>query len=431
MLSPVEELRYRRALWRRSKIRFFFWSMLPVEVRQEILFLNRYALFDSVSYAERYLFGRLIYLAILHYVFLGKYFQYDPNPYFMARYYKKKYLQAAIDNPILHYWLQGQYLGNKTTYYQDAPCFFKMPVSKDYSNLERDLIALISGTRSSEKKRLCLYAHYDPESIIDSAVVHCIKAMADAGFEIVFISTSLQFHEKEFAKIACYCSRGIHKKNHGWDFGSWALAIKLHDNLQKYIQIVFTNDSFLGPLYENLPLIFKRMATKNLDVWSLVDYDSDKHYVLQSFFLCFNQKIIEDGFITNYFKRFVICPNKRWVVPWCEVGLTQLLISAGYRVAACYKTSEIKKRILQTTTARYALYRDLVRSGERCNVVISFWDFLVAEMQFPVVKIKSVLLSNRRIATVSPEFILKKTALRWSDIEKYIVRIKKYYTNYY
>ena len=126
-----------------------------------------------------------------------------------------------------------------------------------------------------------------------------------------------------------------------------------------------------------------------------------------------------------------MCPNKRWVVPWYEVGLTELLIDEGYSVAACYKTSEIKKRILQTTSARYVLHRNLLQTGHSVNVVISFWDFLVAEMQFPVVKIKSVLLSNMGTTTVSPECVFKKTMLLWQDIEKYLARIKKYNTSYY
>ena len=70
---------------------------------------------------------------------------------------------------------------------------------------------------------LCLFAHFDKDSIVDDYVLHYLAKLKELPFSIIFISAS-PLGGGEQAKLAGCCDDVIVRPNAGLDFGSWSLA---------------------------------------------------------------------------------------------------------------------------------------------------------------------------------------------------------------
>ena len=391
--------------------------------------VHNYNYFDAHSYAQYYLYSdKLACIAGLHFFLWGALRSYDPNPFFMSQYYQKKYNLDKREVPVVHYLLYGKKHRHKINIYQDAQFFFKQPISQDYLRIETTVRKVIIGQQQKKRDKLCFYAQFDPEGIIDQHVILFIQELSRCGFEIVFISASPTLYEEEIMKVSAYCSRIIHKKNIGIDFHSWAVAVKLQTRLELYTQVVFTNDSFYGPC-NNLKTIFKNMEKRHVDVWSLADYAVPGHYCLQSFFLCFNSKPIQNGFIYNYFERYILYTQKKWIVARHEMGLTPLLRDCGYTISAYCQMRKIKKMIRHTYGEKYIYHRNQVRLTKAMNMMYFFWDFLIQECQFPVLKV-SVLLFNIAKSPANAQAVISATNYPFAFVVAHVRRIRKYYKKF-
>ena len=87
---------------------------------------------------------------------------------------------------------------------------------------------------------LALFAHFDPEGIVDDYVVNAVSALADQDIDVVLITSSTT---PALARIEPYCTSIITKTNAGRDFGSWYVGTKAYlGELEKYQSVIWMND---------------------------------------------------------------------------------------------------------------------------------------------------------------------------------------------
>jgi len=104
------------------------------------------------------------------------------------------------------------------------------------------------------------------------------------------VSTSSQISDQEIEKIRNLCSLIIIRKDIGRDFGSWKIAVEKIKDLSLYTQVILTNDSVYGPMFD-FSKIFKEMEERNPDMWGITNsLTIDNH--IQSYFMVFNKKMI-------------------------------------------------------------------------------------------------------------------------------------------
>ena len=77
--------------------------------------------------------------------------------------------------------------------------YFLIVVGKNWKNT----VLYVEGG-SNIGRKVCLFAHFDPEGIIRDYVVYYLQALKDEGFEIFFITTSEKIHSNEILKIKNY-----------------------------------------------------------------------------------------------------------------------------------------------------------------------------------------------------------------------------------
>ena len=79
--------------------------------------------------------------------------------------------------------------------------------------------------RPDAGKTLCVFAHFDRDSVVDDYVVQYLRSLAAAGCVTVFVSTAAALDDESFNRIKPYCTRAIARQNHGYDFASWRTGL--------------------------------------------------------------------------------------------------------------------------------------------------------------------------------------------------------------
>ena len=178
------------------------------------------------------------------------------------------------------------------------------------------------------KKRIMFYMHYDIGNIIDEHIVYQIKAYAELGIEIVFISNST-LAEFELDKVRPLCRKVMLHHNKGFDFTSWRDAILAEgwDFFNAYDQLIITNCTCYGPIFP-FEEMFNEMDKRDPDWWGAAERTSSYGFISHviSSFVVFNKKVFE----SEIFRKFWTTVKSEYKTFWevirhGELRLTETL----------------------------------------------------------------------------------------------------------
>lgn len=207
-------------------------------------------------------------------------------------------------------------------------------------------------------KRLCVFAHFDKDNIVDEYVLFYLRDIRKVADRIVFVSTS-SLASETISTLKNICDAVIIRKNEGYDFASWQTALK-SEKLKDFDELILCNDSVYGPLFP-LEQVFSEMKGKNCDFWGLTS-NYDIAYHVQSYFLVFRKTILVSGVFQKFWDSMEIQRSKAKVIKLCEIGLSQTLLKAGFK-ASIY----IRYQFLVSHTIFYHLRSYMVRMGKRIS----------------------------------------------------------------
>jgi lipopolysaccharide biosynthesis protein len=240
---------------------------------------------------------------------------------------------------------------------------------------------------SCKGARICIFAHFDQESLVRDYVVYYLSALKFEGFEIVFISTAERMEPAELEKIKEITCKRIIRKNIGYDFGSWKTGIQFIENYQNCEQLVFANDSVIGPV-NSICEMFDHMSDSDFDIWGVTDsYEIDYH--VQSYFICFTKRVLQDGFLDKYAEMIQVEEAKQDVIDKYEVGLSQLALKLGYSMGAYCPYADIEAGLLNGQQSELRK----VCASRKVNPTLWFIDELLNVFKVPFIK-KELLIVN-------------------------------------
>jgi CDP-glycerol glycerophosphotransferase (TagB/SpsB family) len=283
--------------------------------------------------------------AIDHYCRRGWRAQANPSLEFDTWWYRHQYLgleQRSV-NPLVHYLLKGRHEG-------------ALPLMPQHAELPPTPAA----APGSPPRRVCLFAAYDIDGVVDDYVVAYLRDLS--RFADVFYLADGFIPDDELAKLAPY-TRGAWSRPHGaYDFGSLSiLAGELvgWETIETYDELVFANDSafLLRPLDE----VFARMDAQDCDWWGLQatkrdferpDGRSERlpdaavramvgrpqwHQVNQlhvsSYLLVLRRPALLEPEVRRLLAEVRPEKMKSQVILKYEVGLSRVLLAAGHRFA--------------------------------------------------------------------------------------------------
>lgn len=190
-------------------------------------------------------------------------------------------------------------------------------------------------------KRAAVLVHYDRDNKIDDYVYTYINALRLSTKHLVFVSTA-KLDQSDIEKLNIFCDTVIVRENIGYDFVSYKIGLESF-NYTKYDEVLICNDSVYGPLYP-MEKLFTSMQSQKCDFWGITD-NSDMGYHIQSYFILFKKSILQSEVFENFWQNVEILHNKDKIIQRYEVGLSQMLIKAGFTpsVSTQFKPTQMQK----------------------------------------------------------------------------------------
>lgn len=194
-------------------------------------------------------------------------------------------------------------------------------------------------------KRLCVFAHWDRDNIIDDYVLYYLETLKKVCSEIIFVS-DCNLKIEELSKLKNITKYYIAQKHGEYDFGSYKRGFQfaLENNLD-FDELIFANDSCYGPFF-SFETIFHKMDKKKCDFWGMtgnrygvVDEDaplytkSKKEPHIQSYFLVLKKVVWSSEVFKNFINSITKEEKKNDIIKKYEIGLSRLLNENGFKSA--------------------------------------------------------------------------------------------------
>lgn len=268
----------------------------------------------------------------------------NPRADFDLWWYWNEHLDPTADdvNPFVHYVALGRPSG--------------LAMGPEPRPARPDAPTAADGTR-----RVCLFAAYDPDGIVDDYVVAYLAELSKHA-DVFYLADCLM-PEAELAKLAGV-TKGSWAVPHGrYDFGSYSLLAEQlvgWDVIEQYDELLLANDScyLLRPLDE----VFATMDATSADWWGLQatkrDFDpargddrpipleqaKELHTTLEdwnpyfrlhlsSYFLVLRRRVIDDDGFRRRLGTVTRQAEKGQVIVKYEIGIGDYLRRAGYDFA--------------------------------------------------------------------------------------------------
>ena len=177
-----------------------------------------------------------------------------------------------------------------------------------------------------QARRLCFFAHYHPRGVVSDAVVIYLRALRDAGFSVVVLSTA-DLDEGEQSKLGAECSALIMRDNVGLDFGGWIEAYQRFMPIEADL-LLLANDSVYAP-FGDLSAFIERLLAVPADFYGAVESrEMEPH--LQSWFLLLRPTAYRSAPFRELLTSAISADTPKWdIIRNYELGVTRRLRDAG------------------------------------------------------------------------------------------------------
>jgi len=251
-------------------------------------------------------------------------------------------------------------------------------------------------------KRILFFVHYNKYDDLADYVIYLLDNIRIIFNKIIIISNS-KLNDQHKIKLKELCDLLIIRENTGFDFGAWkdALLQEGWENLSAYDNVTLMNDSCFGPLFD-MTMIYNRMEQINTDFWGISEHTEMSYGLqgtddpipehIQSYFICFKNKIIIDRVFQNFWENLNYEKNIKIVIQKYESQLTPILKKNGFN------------------------YSVIVNSTDKISISFTRPDLCIIN-QAPFIKIKSFFFYSN--TSYIKQLIIEKTNYPVSLINNY------------
>jgi rhamnosyltransferase len=265
-------------------------------------------------------------------------------------------------------------------------------------------------------KRAVVFAHYDRQDVVDPYVYFYLKQLVSLCDRLIVVSTSALKREEitELESIGCDV---ITRENVGYDFMSYRAGIE-SINYQDFDELVICNDSVYGPFFD-LASVFLEMQEKHeADFWGMTS-GTDIAYHLQSYFLVFNRVVLNSDAFMQFWESVGVLDDKREIIKQYEVGLSQKLLTAGFKPMAYadYMPSASSQLLAMAKRFSFAKVNRKIKAllgGEniipRVNISHFHWKELILGNRMPFIKVELVRDNPMQVGIEDYENVIRSVS---------------------
>lgn len=183
-------------------------------------------------------------------------------------------------------------------------------------------------------RRLVIFSFYDEHGVVDAYIEYLLEDLKNCAEKIIIVINGEVLPEG-MMRLRKYADEVIVRKNTGFDGSAYKEAIINYvtpEKLYDWDEVVFCNDTFFGPF---LPFdsIFKVMEKSMADFWGLNRVEGKLFSHIQSYFMVFRKRIIEEEKLVEFLKNSINSESTSREEAFIsfEVKLYKYLTKCGYR----------------------------------------------------------------------------------------------------
>lgn len=175
---------------------------------------------------------------------------------------------------------------------------------------------------------MALIAQYSTGPAQSRSLSEYALRLSDSGFLPVVIGTTDCSEELRFPFGLPDRSLVLRRDNVGYDFGSWASALRFLPGVRACPTVLLTNDAQLGP-FAPISHLLDWACAPGPDIRGLTSsYQFHRH--LQSYFVAFRGGILEDRAWREFFDGVRPERDKETIVMKYELGMSRLAFREAY-----------------------------------------------------------------------------------------------------
>ncbi len=194
------------------------------------------------------------------------------------------------------------------------------------------------------QRRLGIFCFYNEKGTIERCEEYLLKEL-DTVVTSLYIVVNGKVNDDTLEMLKSYGEKVFIRDNTGYDGGAYADFIVNElgkTSLKKWDEVVLCNGSFFGP-FVSFKNIFDKMEKKPADFWGIRYVDREVYSYLESYFLVFRKKIMEEDALYEYLYTNLLFLEKGSYLEICscfERGLFAFLIDRGYKYSAFAQTND-------------------------------------------------------------------------------------------
>ena len=232
----------------------------------------------------------------------------------------------------------------------------KQPRSKEPSIVQRfrDQVTLEAGDESilNGAKKVALVAAWTKTETQSKSISVYLGELAQAGYAIVFISTSEAPGKLTFPHGLPQDTIVLRRPNVGYDFGSWALALDRYPQVRQAQHVLITNDSMLGP-FKPIQELLRQAEAPGADITAAtLSLQITVHF--QSFFVIFHDGVLDREPWRKFFDSIQEKKDKMDVVYAYEFGMHALCTRHSFSHRELFLPTDVNASTENPTLASWA-----------------------------------------------------------------------------
>ena len=218
-----------------------------------------------------------------------------------------------------------------------------------------------------EHQSFALLVTYAPKGLISETTVYYLQQLRQTSIHVVLCvhvdDDQLSFQDHESLKLA---DAILVRKNMGFDFALWASALSVFPKLWQARQIIFTNDSILGPFATFDPLVHS-LNKHPADFIALTD-SHQLRYHAQSFFFVLQNQALNNPVVRSFWGQVLSFQTKQDVINAYELNLWEVMTShAQLQSDIIYRTLDLKSLDEPSTSLNFnpthQKWKELIAKG--------------------------------------------------------------------
>ena len=187
---------------------------------------------------------------------------------------------------------------------------------------------------------LCVFAHSDPDDLVDETTFVQLRALREIGCDVVFVTPCDVSRQLEALKHECI--EIIVRNTSGGDYASWYIGLgECEEKLERYDQLLWVNNGIYFPVRDPSDLL-PAMKLSQFDFWGITDGykpfhpNWPMHYHPHPSFLGISQDARSRGLLAEFRKLYESKPVRGAAGEQADLvlGLPKLARDIGLRVGA-------------------------------------------------------------------------------------------------